>query len=83
MTRQKFPPEDNEIVSVLIERIEKSLVGEYPWEAVVDKIVEIGTQRNDIRDLVAAYARRNLTEWQYNSIFWVMPRSARVCGGRQ
>ncbi|MEI6841196.1 MAG: hypothetical protein WCK53_08015 [Methanomicrobiales archaeon] len=80
MSRQKYPPEDNEIVSVLIERIEKSLVGEYPWEAVVDKIEQIGAQRNDIRDQVNAYARRNLTPWQYFSIFGAMPRSSRVWG---
>ncbi len=80
MSRQKFPPEDNEIVSVLIERIEKSLVGEYLKPVVVGQIARIGAQRNDIRDLVNAWARRNLEPEEYYSFFGHMPRSARVWG---
>jgi hypothetical protein len=81
MNRQKFPPEDNEIVSVLIEKIELSLLGEISQPAVVGQIERIGAQRNDIRDQVNAWARRNLEPEQYHSIFGQMPRSARLWGG--
>ncbi len=79
-SRQK-PPEDNEVVATLIERIEKSLVGEYSHQKVIDQIKRVGAQRNDIRDLVESWGRRNLEPEDYIYLFRHMPRSARVWGG--
>ncbi|MEI6842182.1 MAG: hypothetical protein WCK53_13015 [Methanomicrobiales archaeon] len=82
MTRQKTILEDNEVIPVLIERMERSIVGDYPHQMIIDQIVRIGNQRNDIRDLVQAWARRNLEPQDYNSFFGFTPRSSREWGGR-
>lgn len=72
--------EDDEIVSTLIERIGRSLSGNYSQAAVVSQIARIGSVREDILKQVTAWARRNMEPEDFFSIFGAMHRSAKVWG---